>query len=175
MIQSLPRVLRTSDLILLTLGSVIGSGIFIVPAAVLRLSGGRFGVALLVWLVGGILSLLGALTYAELSAMKPEAGGLYVFIRDCFGRFPAYMFGWTLFFVIASGSVATLSVAFGKYLGNLIPLSAVTEKIAAVGMVAIVGALNIWGTRKSAGATNVSTAIKVTAILVMSAILLYAG
>jgi APA family basic amino acid/polyamine antiporter len=171
----LARTLRFSDLTFYFVGSVIGSGIFLSPGAVLLHVGGKIGPAMLVWLVGGILSLLGALTYAELSAMKPEAGGLYVFIRDCFGRFPAYMFGWTLFFVIASGSVATLSVAFGKYLGNLIPLSAVTEKIAAVGMVAIVGALNIWGTRKSAGATNVSTAIKVTAILVMSAILLYAG
>ena len=171
----LTRTLRFSDLAFFFVGSVIGSGIFLTPGSVLLHVGGKIGPAMLVWLAGGVLSLLGALTYAELAAMKPEHGGLYVFIRECFGDFPAYMFGWTLFFVIASGSVATLAVAFSKYLATLIPLSGSTEKIASVGMVAVVGALNVWGTRKSAGATNWSTATKVGAILIMSAALLYAG
>ena len=94
MTQKLPRVLRFPDLVLLTLGSVIGSGIFIVPATVLTLTGGAVGPALFVWVAGGVLSLLGALTYAELAAMKPESGGLYVFIRDAFGtlgRIPLWL------------------------------------------------------------------------------------
>ena len=66
------------------------------------------GVALTVWVIGGVLSLLGALTYGELGAMQPEAGGLYVYIRDAFGPLPAFLYGWSLFFVIGSGSVATL-------------------------------------------------------------------
>jgi APA family basic amino acid/polyamine antiporter len=123
MIQKLPRVLRFSDLVLLTLGTVIGSGIFIVPAMVFRLTGGELGSALLVWVVGGVLSILGALTYAELAAMKPEAGGLYVYMRDAFGSFIAFLYGWALFLVIASASVATLAVAFTAYLGNFVPLS----------------------------------------------------
>ena len=94
---NLPRTLGLRDLILLTIGSVIGSGIFLVPGAVLRQVDGLIVPAMLVWLVGGVLSLLGALTYSELGAMKPAAGGLYVYIRDCFGRFPAFLFGWTLF------------------------------------------------------------------------------
>jgi len=171
----LERTLRFGDLTFFFIGSVIGSGIFLTPGAVLLHSRGYIGPAMLVWLAGGVLSLLGALTYAELTAMKPEAGGLYVFIRDCFGRFPAYMFGWTLFFVIASGSVATLAVAFGKYLGNLVSLSPADEKAAAVGMIVIVGGLNVWGARKSADATNWSTVIKIAAIIAMSAALLYAG
>src|ERR671932_2072226 len=108
---SLPRTLGLRDLILLTIGSVIGSGIFLVPGAVLRQVGGFVAPAMLVWLVGGVLSLLGALTYGELGAMKPATAGLYVYIRDCFGRLPAFLFGWTLFFVISSGAVATVAGA----------------------------------------------------------------
>src|SRR2546430_10337667 len=82
---TLPRTLGLRDLIFLTIGSVIGSGIFLVPGAVLRQVHGFILPALIVWLTGGVLSLLGALTYGELGAMKPAAGGLYVYIRDCFG------------------------------------------------------------------------------------------
>ena len=106
---TLVRTLGFRDLTFLIVGSVIGSGIFTVSGAVLRQVDGYVALALAVWLVGGILSLLGALTYGELSAMNPSAGGLYVYIRDCFGRFPAFLFGWTLFFVISSGTVATLA------------------------------------------------------------------
>src|SRR5512138_2410386 len=123
--KNLPRTLGLRDLILLTIGSVIGSGIFLVPGAVLRQANGFILPAMLIWLVGGVLSLLGALTYGELGAMKPHSGGIYVYIRDCFGELSAFLFGWTLFFVIASGAVATLSVAFGSYLGEIVPLSPV--------------------------------------------------
>lgn len=82
---TLKRTLGLRDLILLIIGTVIGSGIFIVPGAVLRQTNGSIALAMMVWLAGGILSLLGALTYGELSAMNPKAGGLYIFIRDGFG------------------------------------------------------------------------------------------
>ncbi|MGH7751667.1 MAG: amino acid permease, partial [Gemmatimonadales bacterium] len=111
----LKRVLGARDLMLLVVGSVIGSGIFIVPATVLRQTGEFVGPALLVWLVGGILSLLGALTYAELGAMNPKAGGLYIYVRDTFGPLPAFLYGWTMFFAISSGAVATLAVAAAGY------------------------------------------------------------
>ena len=118
--KQLRRIFGLWDLVLMIIGTVIGSGIFLVPGAVLRSVGDSVPVALTVWLVGGVLSLLGALTYGELSAMKPRAGGLYVYLRDCFGRFPAFLFGWTLFFVVSSGSIAALAVAFGNYLGCLL-------------------------------------------------------
>src|SRR3989440_12538619 len=95
---TLERTLGLKDLILLIIGTVIGSGIFIVPGAVLRQTNGSIVLAMVVWLAGGILSLLGALTYGELSAMNPKAGGLYIFIRDGFGRLPSFLYGWTLFF-----------------------------------------------------------------------------
>ena len=172
---ALARTLGLRDIILLSIGSVIGSGIFLVPGAVLRQVDGFVIPALLVWLVGGILSLLGALTYGELGAMKPAAGGLYVYIRDCFGRFPAFLFGWTLFFVISSGAVATLAVAFSAYLGEIVPLTPMTAKLIAISMIAVVTAVNVLGTRKSANLQNWTTAIKVLGILVMSAALLWLG
>jgi APA family basic amino acid/polyamine antiporter len=172
---NLPRTLGLRDLILLNIGSVIGSGIFLVPATVLRQVDGLIIPALLVWLVGGLLSLLGALTYAELGAMKPASGGLYVYIRDCFGRLPAFLFGWTLFFVISSGAVATLAVAFATYLGELVPLSPVLEKLIAVTMIVVVTAVNVLGTRISANLQNWTTATKALGILLMSIVLLWLG
>jgi APA family basic amino acid/polyamine antiporter len=175
MTQKLPRVLRFSDLVLLTLGSVIGSGIFIVPATVLTLTGGNVGLALLVWVIGGALSLLGALTYAELAAMKPESGGLYVFMRDAFGSAVAFLYGWALFLVIASATVATLAVAFSSYLRELVPLSPGTMKAVAVVMIVAIAVINVLGTRRSANLQNWTTGIKVVAILVMSVLLLSRG
>lgn len=172
---TLARTLGLRDLILLTVGTVIGSGIFIVPGAVLRQTNGRITLAMLVWLAGGILSLLGALTYGELSAMNPKAGGLYIFIRDGFGRLPAFLYGWTLFFVISSGSVATLAVAFGSYLGEIIPLSPALAKLTAVAMITVVTVVNIIGTRQSANLQDWTTAIKVAAILAMCTVLLWLG
>ena len=173
--NQLRRILGMWDVVLMIIGTVIGSGIFLVPGAVLRAVGNSVPVALTVWLAGGILSLLGALTYGELSAMKPRAGGLYVYIRDCYGPFPAFLFGWTLFFVISSGSIATLAVAFSNYLGEFIPLSAWNMKAVAVLMILVITAVNVLGTRQSANLLNVTTAIKVAAILLMSAVLLWHG
>jgi len=173
--NQLRRILGLWDLVLMIIGTVIGSGIFLVPGAVLRAVGNSVPMGLTVWLAGGILSLLGALTYGELSSMKPRAGGLYVYIRDCFGPFPAFLFGWTLFFVISSGSIATLAVAFGNYLGEFVQLSAFGTKIVALLVILVITAVNVRGTRQSADLLNVTTAIKVAAILLVSAVLLWQG
>src|SRR5256884_5299597 len=169
---TLERTVGLKGLILLIIGTVIGSGIFIVPGAVLRQTNGNISLAMLVWLAGGILALLGALTYGELSAMNPKAGGLYIFIRDGFGRLPSFLYGWTLFFVISSGSMATLAVAFSSYLGQIVPLSPLAAKLAAISMIVVVTVVNIIGTRKSANLQDWTTAIKVGALLVMIAMLL---
>lgn len=175
MSEKLPRVLGAFDLIGLTLGSVIGSGIFLVPAIVFTQTGGHLGPALLVWTVGGVLSLLGALTYAELAAMKPEPGGIYVYIRDAFGGFLAFLYGWALFFVIASATVATLAVAFTSYLREFVDLSPLAAKAVAVAMIVLIAVINVLGTRRSANVQNWTTAIKVGAILLMSVLLIGGG
>jgi APA family basic amino acid/polyamine antiporter len=166
----LRRTLGLTDLVLVVVGTVIGSGIWLVPGAVLAASAGDPGVALLVWLVGGGLSLLGALTFAELGAMLPEAGGSYVYVREAFGRFPAFLLGWTLFLAIGTGSIATLAVAFANYAAELVPLGIWGRKAVALGMIAAVTAVNVRGTRAAADVQNWSTAIKVTAILLLAAV-----
>ncbi|MBI4501330.1 MAG: amino acid permease [Gemmatimonadetes bacterium] len=173
--RPLARVLGLRDLILIVIGTVIGSGIFLVPGGVLRQSDGFVGPALTVWLVGGVLSLLGALTYGELGAMDPRAGGLYVYLRSAFGELPAFLYGWTSFLVIGSGSAATLAVASSSYLRQFFPLSPVGGKVAAILMLAIVAAINVLSTRRSSDVQNWSTGIKVAALLVMSTVLLWAG
>jgi APA family basic amino acid/polyamine antiporter len=163
----LRRTLGFRDLVLLAMGTVIGSGIYLVPGVVLRQTGGHTGSAMLVWIVAGGLSLLGALTYAELGAMKPDAGGLYAFIRDAFGPLPAFLFGWTSFFVIASGSVATLAVAFSGYVAQIVPIAPIASRVIAIAVIVLTAAINVRGTRESATVQNWTTGLKVGALLVM--------
>ncbi len=169
------RTLRLRDLFLLFIGSVIGSGIFRTPGPILRQVGGSVGVAMLVWIVGGVLSLLGALTYAELAACNPQAGGLYCYIRDGFGRASAFLYGWCLFLVIASGSVAALARVFSEYFAQVVPISPVLQTSVAVVVIAIVTAVNVWGTRKSSDLQNWTTVVKVGVIVVLSTVLLTLG
>jgi basic amino acid/polyamine antiporter, APA family len=169
------RTLRLRDLLLLFIGSVIGSGIFRTPGPILRQVGGSVGLSLLVWVVGGVLSLLGALTYAELAAANPEAGGLYCYIRDGFGRLAAFLYGWCLFLVIASGSVAALARAFSEYLARVLPISPVEQTVAAVLMIGVVTVVNVWGTRKSSDLQNWTTLVKMGIIVILSALLLAFG
>lgn len=157
------------------IGTVIGSGIFLVPGAVLKSVGNSVPIAAMVWLAGGVLSLLGALTYGELSALRPRAGGLYIYIRDCFGALPAFLFGWTFFLVISAGTVATLAVAFANYLGEFIPLSPWVAKAISVLLILSITVVNIRGTRQSANLTNVTTAFKAIVIIAFGIILWIRG
>jgi len=166
--RELARVLTLRDLVLIVVGTTIGSGIFTVPGAVLRQSGSDLGVALVVWVVGSVLALLGALTFGELGAMLPDAGGSYVYVREAFGALPAFLLGWTLFLAINTGSTATLAVAFANYLGELVPLGPLAYKLASVAMIAVVTAVNIRGVRQAATVQNWSTALKVGAIFALA-------
>jgi basic amino acid/polyamine antiporter, APA family len=171
----LSRALRFGDLFFLLLGTVIGSGIFLVPGGVLHSVGNSVPLAMGAWILGGVLSLLGALTVGELSAMIPKAGGLYVYIRDCFGPLPAFLFGWTLFFVLSTGSIAALAAAFSNYFAEFFPLNIVTAKTISVLMIAVIGVVNVRGTRASANLQNVTTIIKASALIIMAAALLWFG
>ncbi len=171
----LARSLRERDLLFIFVGSVIGSGIFVTPGLILRQVGGSVGYSLLVWVMGGVLSLLGALTYAELAAANPEAGGLYCYIRDGFGRLPAFLYGWSLFLVIASATIAALAHAFTNYLKEIVPLSPGAELLVAWLVIGIVTAINVWGTRKSSDLLNDTTLVKVGIVVVLSSLLLIGG
>jgi APA family basic amino acid/polyamine antiporter len=172
---TLRRTLGFTDLMLITIGTVIGSGIYLVPSVVLRQSGGRASVAIIVWTAGGVLSLLGALTYAELGAANPDAGGLYVYLRDAFGPLVAFLYGWTSFVVIASGSVATLAVAFSSYLGQLVPVNAAAARAISVALIILLAVVNMRGARNSATLQNWTTGAKVAVLTSLSLALIVLG
>jgi APA family basic amino acid/polyamine antiporter len=114
------KAMSLTDATMLVAGSMIGSGIFIVSADIVRQVGSPFWL-LAVWGLTGLITLLGALAYGELAAMYPRAGGQYVFLRESMGPVMGFLYGWTLFIVIQTGTIAAVAVAFGRFLGVLIP------------------------------------------------------
>src|SRR6185295_2021324 len=114
------RGLGLLDSTMIVAGSMIGSGIFIVSADIGRQVGSP-GWLLVVWLITGVLTIIGALSYGELAAMMPRAGGQYVYLREAYSPFWGFLFGWTLFAVIQTATIAAVAVGFGRYGGVLIP------------------------------------------------------
>jgi len=163
--RNLPRVLGLWDIVSIVIGGVIGSGIFLVPkdmAAAVQVP----LLILAVWVVGGLLSFFGALSFGELGAALPEAGGAYVFLRESYGKMIAFLFGWTLFLVIDSGAIATLTVAFStKYLTQLIPLSPFAQKMVSIGFILFLVIVNYAGVRWGANLQNLLTVIKFGALV----------
>ena len=167
----LPRVLGPTEAFCVVVGSVIGSGIFIVPSGVARNVPFLGGIAL-VWIVGGLFSMAGALSLAELAAMLPSAGGPYVYLREAFGRLPAFLFGWTEFLVIRTGSIATLAAAFGLNFALLVPAPSGLHPVAwqttaAVLAIVFLAWLNIIGTKVGGRVQVVGTTLKIGALLTM--------
>jgi len=114
------KALTLTDATMLVAGSMIGSGIFIVAADISRTVNSPFWL-LMAWIVSGVVTILGALAYGELAAMYPRAGGQYVFLRESMGHLMGFLYGWTLFVVIQTGTIAAVAVAFGRFLGVLWP------------------------------------------------------
>src|SRR5436305_7823221 len=108
------------DSTMIVAGSMIGSGIFIVSADMARQVGSP-GWLLVAWVVTGLLTVMAALSYGELAAMMPKAGGQYVYLREAFSPLWGFLYGWTLFLVIQAGTIAGVAVGFGRYLGVLVP------------------------------------------------------
>jgi APA family basic amino acid/polyamine antiporter len=169
---SLSRVLGLGSVIGIIVGTVIGSGIFIVPAAIAAAV--KTPVLMFtVWVVGGTLSFFGALAFAELGAAYPQSGGMYVFLREAYGRMTAFLFGWTLFLVIDSGAIATLSMAFAsKYLPYFVSLSPVATKGVALVLIGVLLGVNYAGARFGAMVQNTLMVIKFVGIVGMSAAVL---
>jgi APA family basic amino acid/polyamine antiporter len=117
-----------------------------------------------VWILGGAMALTGALTFAELGVLKPHAGGVYVFIRDGFGKLPAFLYGWGQFFVINTGSIAALSIAFATYFGFFFPLSPVGVKLVAISGLAVVTLVNYFGAKSGGIFSDIFTMLKLAGI-----------
>jgi basic amino acid/polyamine antiporter, APA family len=169
-LKSLPRVIGSLGSTALVVGTVIGSGIFLVPHNVaLEVGSARW--LLLVWIVGGALALAGALSLAELGAAIPEPGGVYVYLREAYGKLPAFLYGWGMLLVIQSGSVATLAVAFGLYAGSFWPLTTLDQKLVGCAVVAMLTGVNLIGTREGSA---VQTAFTVAKLLGLTIIIVFA-
>lgn len=127
---------------------------------------------MLVWVVGGALSLFGALSLAELAAAFPRAGGIYVYLRHAYGRAAGFLYGWGLLTMIHSGSIATLAVAFGLYLSQLIPLHSTAQKAVSIGCILLLTGINCLGLRAGKLVQNLFTAAKLGGLALMILLLL---
>ena len=167
----LPRTLGYLGSTAIVVGTIIGSGIFLVPHNV-AMHVGTQGSLFAVWVVGGLLSLAGALSLAELGAALPEAGGVYVYLREAYGKSFAFLYGWGMLVVIHSGSVATLAVAFGIYSGTFLPLTPLERKLLASAVVAVLTAVNVLGVRSGSAVQTLFTFAKLVglATIVASAV-----
>src|SRR5579862_9811313 len=151
--KTLLHELSFRDATAIVAGTIIGSGIFLIPYSVAnQLS--SFAYVLLVWVVGGLLSLFGALALGELGAAYPGAGGLYVYLREAYGKPVGFLYGWGLLSLIQSGSIATLAVAFRIYLGQFWNLTVTEEKAAGIVCVLVLTAVNCFGLRSAKRTQN---------------------
>lgn len=183
----LRRALRARDGALLTIGAMVGTGIFLAAGDVAR-AVPHPALVLGVWIAGGALTLAGALAYAELGAMYPRAGGLYHFVREAWGPLPAFLYGWTCLLVIMTGGIAAIGVGFGEYLGALAPAfssgravfalggwSVSGAQLAAAAAIVLLTAINHFGVREGALVQNLFTVAKIAAIAALAAFGLAGG
>ncbi len=160
----------------LVMGSMIGSGIFIVAADITRQVNSP-GLMLLTWVITAVLTIIAALSYGELAAAMPEAGGQYVYLRESFGPMSGFLYGWTLFLVIQTGTIAAVAVAFAKYTGVFLPWVSAqnrllgpflsTQQLVAIAVVALLSWSNTRGIRTGAVVQNVFTFAKTAALLAL--------
>jgi len=182
----LVKGLHLYDCTTIVMGSMIGSGIFIVAAEIAREVKSP-GLLLLCWIVSGVMTIAAAVTYGELAGMMPTAGGQYIYLREAFGPLFGFLYGWTLFLVIQTGTMAAVAVAFGKFLGVLAPwvstqnhlidlghveafhhslaLTLSSQQLVAVFALLFLSVLNIFGLRLGAWVQNVLTTLKVATLL----------
>lgn len=171
--QQLKKEIGLLDASMIVIGSMIGSGIFIVSADVSRNLGSP-GYLLLAWVITGIITLISALSYGELAGMMPNAGGQYVYLREAYNPLVGFLFGWTTFFVIETGTIAAVAVAFAKYTGVLLPDWIGTEhtlgyfntqQLLAIGLIMLLTFVNIRGVRNAKFLQLIFTMTKIGALL----------
>ncbi|TAM83806.1 MAG: amino acid permease [Acidobacteria bacterium] len=164
--RELFRSLGMLDAIAIIIGIVIGSGIFVLPNLIARNLPSSNAIVI-TWVGAGVLSLFGALAYAELGAMIPATGGQYVYLREAYGPLCAFVCGWTFMLAVLSGGSAWLAVTFSIYAGYFVPLTPAASKVVSIGLVAVLSAVNYLGVREGAWVQRVFTALKIAALLVL--------
>jgi len=169
----LPRAIGTPGAIAIVVGTIIGSGIFMIPHNV-ALQVGSVSTVMLVWMVGGALALAGSLSLAELGAATPEAGGVYVYLREAYGKLAAFLYGWAALLVIESGGIATLAVAFSIYSSTFFPLSPLERKLVASAVIAVLTLVNIAGVKRASFVQTFFTLAKLTGVAIIVGFALFA-
>ena len=165
----LKQSLTLFDMTMIAIGATIGSGIFLTPSIVAQALPVPW-LILAVWVVGGLMALSGGLTFAELAAMMPRAGGEYVYLKEAYGSLVGFLFGWAYFVVCNAGGLGALSVAFATYVGYFVPLTpAAVKSIAIAGLFGLT-ALNVLGVKIGAVFSDVFTILKIAGILALVAI-----
>lgn len=166
----LRRSLGVWSAVAVLVGSTIGSGIFRVPSTVAEATG-AVGAASLLWLLGGIIAVAGALTIAELAAMYPRSGGVFVYIREAWGPLPAFLFGWTELIVIRPSALGAIAMIFAAYTRTFFPdLTDVQVRIIAAATIAVLALTNIRSLLWAAVIENTTTAAKVLALVGLAAV-----
>jgi len=172
--NSLKKELSLLGLIMIVIGSVLGSGIFLTPSQIAgHLSSP--GVIILAWCLGGILTLCGALSFGELGAMFPKTGGVYVYLKEAYGDFLAFLYGWAYFTVIMSGTVAALSIAFSSYLAYIFPAISGVKPYISILLVVIVSIINIFRVKIAEIFTSAFSILKLAGIVVVIIVGLFLG
>ncbi len=163
----------------IVVGTIIGSGIFLVPAEMMQAVGSA-RLVYLAWIVGGVLSMAGAITYAELGAMKPQAGGEYVYIRDAYGPLPAFLYAWTWFAIAKPASIATMTIGLVRILGTFPVLAFLNDvvvrspfaitygQLVAIAAAALITALNYIGVKRAGEFQLLFTILKIAMIVAVS-------
>jgi APA family basic amino acid/polyamine antiporter len=165
--QNYARRLNTWDAAMIVVGGIIGAGIFLTPSTVAQNTSSAVEL-LVLWVVGGLLTLAGVLVYAELGARRPQAGGIYVYLREAFGLLPAFLFGWAMALVNYPGSVAAVATMFAEYLSVALGLPPmVFSKPFAVGAIVFIVGVNLVGIRAGATMQNLFAVLKLAAVALL--------
>ena len=162
----LRREIGLLDATTIVISGIIGGGIFFTPATVAQyLPVASWIIA--AWIAGAIVAFAGALTFAELGSRFPKAGGHYVYIRDAFGGLPAFLYGWMLLLIIATGALASLALAFAGYISAFIPMSAMEQRWFGAATIIALSIINILGVKPGTRTTTLLTVIKVAGLAVL--------
>lgn len=173
--NQLKRRLGFWDSIAINVGVIIGVGIFRVPGDVATFLDSSWMI-LLAWLVGGLISLLGVFCYAELSSRFPETGGTYVYLKEGYGKWMGFLFGWTEFLIVRAASIAGVAYIFTSYLQHFIPFPDAAEKWMTMGMIILFTLINIFGLHTGTNVQKALSLLKIIAIFAMTAVIfVFAG
>lgn len=161
--SQLQRKITLYGLTMIAVGSCIGAGIFITPYKIVQAVPHQ-GYVLLVWVLGGLIALTGALTFAELGGMFTKAGGVYVFLKEAYGQLTGFLYGWVILLVVNTGSLAALAITFSEYMTFFVPLEQTGKVLLSVTVVAVLTLINAVGVNVSQSLSNLFTTLKLVAI-----------